>query len=125
MFVMTRAVTWSTGDEDDLFVGRPCPAPEHHHQAEDQGSSQGWHSPHYLSSLRRMFLNCTVIGGPACTCSARTPFFRRFPSQLSVTSTVFAPLIWCINWLPRAMITYSFQSSFLILSWMSSDFPSE
>ena len=51
------------------------------------------------------------------------PESSRFASASSKTSTVGTPLMKCWRWLPRAMTTYSFQSSFLIFAWISSDLP--
>ena len=39
-----------------------------------------------LVRLSRMFLNCTIIGGPACSCRARMPLAARLSAWLSMTS---------------------------------------
>src|SRR4051812_11721117 len=47
----------------------------------------------YFPFFNTISLNCTVIGGPACSCSARMPSLLALPVWLSVTSTVTWPLI--------------------------------
>ena len=48
-----------------------------------------------LVRLRRMFLNSTVIGSPACNCSARMPDMARLAGSSSVKSHVTWPFIDC------------------------------
>ena len=52
--------------------------------------------------LKRMFLNCTVMFFPLCSCNASMPDLAAFSASRSVTSTVFLPLMKCINRFPRA-----------------------
>lgn len=79
-----------------------------------QGPERLWGpSPQFSSSVISMSLKRTSMGGPTWTCKAMTPSSSNFSS---VRSMMRVPLKSIVTRLPFAVITKSFQSSFLTSS---------